>query len=74
MARSADPIDTQGVIDAATCGGIRRVELKFTGRGPQDNHAPLIGDLLVVVSRAFTAPSPPSPSRVGIGVPDDQRS
>lgn len=39
---------TQGEIEAAICEGISRFELEYMGRGPQDIHAHLIGDLLVV--------------------------
>jgi len=39
---------TQGEIEAAVCEGISRFEQEYMGRGPQDIHAHLIGDLLVV--------------------------
>lgn len=39
---------TQGEIEAAICEGISRFEQEYMGRGPQDIHAHLIGDLLVV--------------------------
>jgi uncharacterized protein YbcI len=39
---------TQGEIEATICDGIRRFELDFMGRGPQEVHAHLLGDLLVV--------------------------
>ena len=39
---------TQGEIEAAICEGIRRFEQEYMGRGPEDIHTHLIGDLLVV--------------------------
>lgn len=39
---------TQGEIEAAICDGIRRFEQEYMGRGPEDIHTHLIGDLLVV--------------------------
>jgi uncharacterized protein YbcI len=39
---------TQGEIEAAICEGIRCFEQEYMGRGPEDIHAHLIGDLLVV--------------------------
>jgi uncharacterized protein YbcI len=39
---------TQGEIEAAICRGISRFEQGHMGRGPEDIHAHLIGDLLVV--------------------------
>jgi uncharacterized protein YbcI len=39
---------TQGEIEAAISEGISRFEQEYMGRGPKDNHAYLIGDLLVV--------------------------
>ena len=39
---------TQGELEAAICDGVRRFELEYMGRGPEDIHAHLIGDLLVV--------------------------
>jgi uncharacterized protein YbcI len=39
---------TQGEIEAAICDGIRRFEQEFMGRGPEDVHAHLIDDLVVV--------------------------
>ena len=39
---------TQGEIEATVCEGIARFEQEYMGRGPQDIHAHLIGDLLVV--------------------------
>jgi uncharacterized protein YbcI len=39
---------TQGEIEAAICEGITRFEQEYMGRGPQDIHAHLLGDLLVV--------------------------
>ncbi|MGP0063344.1 MAG: DUF2294 domain-containing protein [Isosphaeraceae bacterium] len=41
-------VKTQGEIEAAICGLIRRIEQEYIGRGPRDIHAHLIGDLLVV--------------------------
>jgi len=39
---------TQGEIEAAICEGITRFEQEYMGRGPQDIHAHLLSDLLVV--------------------------
>jgi len=39
---------TQAEIEAAICEGITRFEQEHMGRGPQDIHAHLLGDLLVV--------------------------
>ena len=39
---------TQGEIEASICEGLRRFEQEYMGRGPEDIHAHLIGDLLVV--------------------------
>jgi uncharacterized protein YbcI len=39
---------TQGEIEAAICEGVTRFEQEYMGRGPQDIHAHLLGDLLVV--------------------------
>jgi uncharacterized protein YbcI len=39
---------TQGEIEAVICEGITRFEQEYMGRGPQDIHAHLLGDLLVV--------------------------
>src|SRR3954468_4082742 len=39
---------TQGEIEAAICDGIARFEQEYMGRGPQDIHAHLIGDLLLI--------------------------
>jgi uncharacterized protein YbcI len=39
---------TQGEIEAAICAGMSRFEQEYMGRGPEDIHAHLIGDLLVV--------------------------
>ena len=39
---------TQGEIEAAICEGISRFEQDYTGRGPKDIHAHLLGDFLVV--------------------------
>lgn len=41
-------MNTQGEIEAAICDGVRRFEQEYMGRGPEDIHAHLIGDLLVV--------------------------
>jgi uncharacterized protein YbcI len=41
-------LKTQGEIEAAVCQGMARFEQEFIGRGPQDVHAHLIGDLLLV--------------------------
>ncbi len=47
---------TQGEIEAPICEGISRVEPESMGRGPEDIHAHLIGDLLVVrLKGALTA-------------------
>jgi uncharacterized protein YbcI len=42
------PLKTRGEIEAAMCDGIRRFELDCLGRGPEDAHAHLIGDLLIL--------------------------
>lgn len=39
---------TQGEIEAEVCGGVRRFEQEYMGRGPEDVHTHLIGDLLIV--------------------------
>ena len=39
---------SQGEIEAAICEGITCFEQEYMGRGPQDIHAHLDGDLLVV--------------------------
>src|ERR1043166_1787346 len=39
---------TQGEIEAAISDGIARFEQEYFGRGPQDIHAHLISDLIVV--------------------------
>jgi uncharacterized protein YbcI len=39
---------TPGEIEAAICRGILRFELEYMGRGPEDLHAHLMGDLLVI--------------------------
>ncbi|MGA2068467.1 MAG: DUF2294 domain-containing protein [Thermoguttaceae bacterium] len=39
---------TQGEIETAICGAIRRFEQEYMGRGPKDIHTHLLGDLLVV--------------------------
>jgi|SRR3972149_877427 len=39
---------SKGEIEAAICAGISRFQQDYMGRGPQDIHAHLIGDLLVV--------------------------
>jgi uncharacterized protein YbcI len=39
---------TQSEIEAAICEGISRFEQEYMGRGPEDIHAHLIGDLVVV--------------------------
>lgn len=41
-------MNTRGEIEAAVCAGIARFELEYMGRGPDDIHAYLVGDLLVV--------------------------
>jgi uncharacterized protein YbcI len=41
-------MNTQGEVEAAVCDGIRRFEIQYMGRGPEEVHAHLIGDLLVV--------------------------
>ena len=39
---------TQGEIEAAICDGLRHFQQEYMGRGPQDIHAHLFRDLLVV--------------------------
>ena len=41
-------MNTQGEIEAAICERISRFEHEYMGRGPNDIHAHLIGDLIVV--------------------------
>lgn len=41
-------METQGEIEAAICQGLRRFEQDYMGRGPEDIHTHLIGDLLIV--------------------------
>jgi uncharacterized protein YbcI len=41
-------MNTKGEIEAAICEGMARFEQDYMGRGPQDIHAHLIGDLLIV--------------------------
>ncbi len=50
VAKSDYPLETrtQGEIEAQVGDAIRRYSMEFIGRGPQDVHAHLIGDLLVV--------------------------
>ena len=43
---------TQGEIEAAICKGISRFEQDYMGRGPNDIHAHLLGDVLVVRLKA----------------------
>jgi len=39
---------TQGEIEAAICQGVGRFEQEYMGRGPEDIHTHLLGDLLLV--------------------------
>ena len=39
---------TQGEIEAAVCEGMTKFEQEYMGRGPQDVHTYLIGDMLVI--------------------------
>ncbi|SFJ25121.1 DUF2294 domain-containing protein [Planctomicrobium piriforme] len=39
---------TQGEIEAAVCEGMTKFEQEFMGRGPQDIHTYLIGEMLVI--------------------------
>ena len=39
---------TQGELEAAICEGVSRFEQEYSGRGPTEIHAHLLGDLLVV--------------------------
>ena len=52
VARKAAPSEsaaqTRGEIEAGVCVGINRFEQEYLGRGPQEIHAHLFGDLLVV--------------------------
>ena len=41
-------MQTQGEIEAAVCDGLRQFQQEFMGRGPQDIHAHLFRDLLVI--------------------------
>src|SRR6476661_8275351 len=43
-----DATKTQGELEAAIAEGISRFEQEYMGRGPQDIHAHLIGDLLLI--------------------------
>ena len=44
---------TQGEIEAAICAGMGRFEQEYMGRGPKDIRSHLIGDILLVASRAY---------------------
>jgi uncharacterized protein YbcI len=44
----ANPMKTQGEIEAAICDGVSRFEQDYMGRGPKDIQTHLIHDLLVV--------------------------
>jgi len=39
---------TQGAIEAAICEGLGRFEQEYSGRGPKEIHAYLLGDFVVV--------------------------
>ena len=41
-------MQTQGEIEAAVCDGLRRFQQEYMGRGPQDIHAHLFRNLLVI--------------------------
>ena len=48
---------TQGEIEAAICQGITRFEQETRGRGPQDIHAYLHGDFVVVRLKGLLTPA-----------------
>ena len=47
-----DSPETHGEIESAVCQGVARFEQDYMGRGPKDIHAHLLGDFLVVRSKA----------------------
>jgi uncharacterized protein YbcI len=47
---------TQGEIEASICEGIRRFEQECRGRGPNDIHAYLLGDFVVVRLQGLLTP------------------
>ena len=53
---SEAPIKTQGEIEAGICGRINRLQREYLGRGPEEIHAKLIGDLLVIRLRGVLTP------------------
>lgn len=48
---------SQGEIESAVCDGISRFQQEFTGRGPSDIHAHLVGSLLVVRLHGVLTPA-----------------
>jgi uncharacterized protein YbcI len=42
------PVKTRGEIESAICAAISRFEQDYMGRGPEDIHTHLLGDLVVV--------------------------
>jgi uncharacterized protein YbcI len=51
-----DEVRTKGQMEAAVCDGIGHFEQNHMGRGPEDIHAHLLGDLLVVrLTQVLTA-------------------
>ena len=48
---------TQGEIEAAICAAISRFEQEYRGRGPNDIHAYLLGDFVVVRLQGLLTPA-----------------
>ena len=48
---------TRGEIEAAICDGISRFEQEYRGRGPQDIHAWLLGDFVLIRLQGLLTPS-----------------
>jgi uncharacterized protein YbcI len=48
---------TQGEIEAAICEGLSRLEQEFMGRGPEDVHAYLLGDLVIARLQGVLTPA-----------------
>jgi uncharacterized protein YbcI len=51
------PRKTQGEIEAAICEGISRFEQEYSGRGPKDIHAYLLGDFVIVRLQGLLTPA-----------------
>lgn len=50
-------LKTHGEIESAICQGMTRFEQKYMGRGPQDCHAHLVGDLVLVRLKGVLTPA-----------------